>query len=194
MTAIAEQATSTLATSLPTTLLSAEAFWARYGHEKHVELVDGEVRYTEPVGGKHGAQMVYIGAELSNWTKKAGGAVGAESGFHLKRNPDTVRSPDVFYVRPEHLPTDGIPDAYWQQAPDLVVEIVSPSETASEVDEKVVQYLEAGVALVWLVYPKTRRVVIYEPGDVIHILSHDAVLTHDVVLPGFRCILSDIFG
>jgi Uma2 family endonuclease len=185
MTAIAEQ---------PTTLLSAEAFWARHGHEKHVELVDGEVHYTMPVGGKHGVYAVNIATELRIWAKKAGGAVGVESGFYLKRNPDTVRSPDVFYVRPEHLPAGGIPDAYWHQAPDLVVEIISPSETASEVDEKVMQYLEAGVALVWLVYPKTRRVVVYEPDDAIHILSHDAVLTHDTVLPDFRCSLSDLFG
>jgi Uma2 family endonuclease len=191
MTAIAEQPTTTL---LSTEYLSAEAFWARHGHEKHVELVDGEVHYTMPAGGKHGVYAIKIGSKLLSWSESTGGAVGVESGFYLKRNPDTVRSPDVFYVRPEHVPADGIPDAYWQQAPDLVVEIISPSETASEVDEKVMQYLEAGVALVWLVYPKTRRVVVYEPDDAIHIFSHDAVLTHDVVLPGFRCSLSDLFG
>ena len=79
-----------------------------------------------------------LGARLETWARSGpGGVVGVESGFVLLRDPDTVRGPDVFYVQAGRVPEGGIPEAFWEIAPDLAVEVVSPSESAEEVSEKV---------------------------------------------------------
>jgi Uma2 family endonuclease len=134
-----------------------------------------------------------VGARLQTWAESGpGGCVGVESGFILHRNPDTVRGPDVFYVRAERLPPTGIPEAFWELAPDLAVEIVSPGDSAEEVREKVRDYLAAGTRLVWVIYPRTEEVVVHTPDGLARTYGQDAVLEHFEVLPGFACPVAEL--
>lgn len=173
-------------------LTTAEAFWALPGDGRGRELVRGEVVVTMPPGGVHGSTA--LGALLRSWAKAGGhGAVGVEAGFILGRAPDIVRGPDIAFVATAHIPPAGIPAAFWEQAPDLAVAIVSPSETAEDVREKVRDFLAAGTPLVWVVYPRTREVLVRQPGGAIHALGADDSLADATVLPGLRCRVSEIF-
>jgi len=123
------------------------------------------------------------------------GYAGVESGFVLARKPDTVRAPDVYYVRADRMLSSGAPRNFWTTAPDLAVEIVSPSETADEVRDKVRDYLAAGTPLVWVVYPRSKEVLVHTPDGLARTVSgSDAVLEDVAVLPGFSCSVADLFG
>lgn len=113
-----------------------------------------------------------------------------DPGFLLQRSPDTVRGPDVAVMRSERkLSFDKWPEG----APELAVEIVSPSNSPGELHTKIGQYLEAGALLVWVVYPLKRTVVVYDSEGGVQILGEDSDLTGEPVLPGFRCAIRDLF-
>lgn len=132
---------------------------------------------------------------LRTWAKSGEhGHVGVEAGFKLSRNPDTVRAADVAYVRAEHMPSSGVPRNFWNIAPDLAVEVVSPGETADEVRGKVCDYLQAGTPLVWVIYPRSREVVVHTPDGLARAYSGDDRLEDAAVLPGFSCPVTDLFG
>jgi Uma2 family endonuclease len=121
-----------------------------------------------------------------------GGVFAAETGFRLRRNPDTVRAPDAAYVsasRLEQARVAGYPDL----APDLVVEVVSPDDLASEVQAKVDEWLRAGCQIVWVIYPMRRSATIYRQSGEARVLHEDDLLTAEPVLPGFACRLRDLF-
>ena len=120
--------------------------------------------------------------------------MGVESGFVLGRNPDTVRGPDVFYVRPARIPAGGIPEAFWEFAPDLAVEVVSPTETAEEIREKVRDYLAAGTPLVWVIYPRAQEIVVHTSDGIARTLGVADTLGAPDVLPGFSCVVSELFA
>ena len=175
--------------------LTAEEFWLLPGDARRRELVRGEVIETMPPGGLHGAVALRLGTRLETWTRSGpGGYVGVESGFFLSRSPDTVRGPDVSYVRAERIPDTGVPEAFWNLAPDLAVEVVSPGEGAEEVREKVRDYLAAGTGLVWVVYPRTREVVVHTPDGLSRAYGEGDALEGFDVLPGFACAVADLFG
>lgn len=175
-------------------VLTAEEFWALPGDGKRRELVRGEVVVSMPPGGVHGSIATNLSTFLLIWAKAGRhGVVSVESGFILDRNPDIVRGPDISFVRAERIPPSGVPEAFWAQAPDLAVEIISPSETADEVREKVRDFLAAGTPLVWVVYPRTREVLIHRPGGAIQALGVDDLLEDADLLPGFQCRVSEMF-
>jgi Uma2 family endonuclease len=176
-------------------LLTAEELWRLPDQGKRRALVRGEIRETIPPGARHGAIALALGTCLRLWAQSGpGGCVGVESGFILSRDPDTVRGPDIFYVRAERLSEAGIPEAYWETAPDLAVEIVSPSESTDEVREKVRDYLTAGTALVWVIYPRTQEVVVHTPDGLARTYSGSDVLEPGTILPGFRCPVAELFA
>lgn len=118
----------------------------------------------------------------------------AETGFVLFRDPvegDTVRAPDVSFVRADRLPKQ-IPDGFFELAPDLAVEVVAPNDKASDIDETIEDYLRAGVRLIWFVYPKSRSVHVYTQTTVER-LNSDETLDGRDVLPGFRLSIGDMF-
>ena len=102
------------------------------------ELVEGVLIEMSPAGRTHGRTAMRVGAILFNFVhqRDRGEVFAAETGFILSTNPDTVRAPDAAFVAAERLPTGDLPDGYLQLAPDLVVEVVSPSDTASELQSK----------------------------------------------------------
>jgi Uma2 family endonuclease len=175
-------------------LLTAEDFWLLPSSEMRRSLVRGEVVEEMPVGGEHGGLAVRIVRYLDRWAEEQdAGWVGVETGFILARDPDLVRAPDVSFVRKERLPAAGAPKTYWELAPDLAVEIISPTETATEVRDKVADYLAAGTSLVLVVYPARRELVAHTPDDLARTYHADDTLTAPDVLPGFVRPVADFF-
>ncbi len=176
-------------------LLTAEEFWLLPEGEGKRELVRGEVVEWMPVGGVHSDVAMEIGMRLRQWAKAdRRGFVGGEAGYVLGRNPDVLRAADMGFVARERIPETGIPEKFWELAPDLAVEVVSPSETAEEVWEKVNDYLAAGTPAVWVIYPKTQQVAVFAPDGSSHTLNKNDNLEDSKVLPGFSCKVSDLFG
>jgi Uma2 family endonuclease len=175
-------------------LLTAEEFEKLPEAFTRRELVRGKVVEHMPPGGEYGPLAGDIYMLIKLWLKREGlnGYVAVESGYSLFQNPDTVRGPDVSYVRAERIPSEGIPKGYWKLAPDLAVEVVSPSETGQSVRDKVNDFLAAGTSLVWVVYPSTREVVAHTADGLARTFTAKDVLEFDL-LPGFRCAVAELF-
>ena len=157
------------------------------------ELVKGELRRTSPAGGEHGAVIWNLSGLLAPHVKVIGQGFGAETGFKIASDPDTVRAADIAFVRRERIPEGGIPKNFWEIAPDLVVEVISPGDTYSEVEEKVEDWLNAGVRAVWVIDSKRRCVTVYRSLTDVTRLSEGEELDGGDVVPGFRCKVSEIF-
>jgi Uma2 family endonuclease len=159
-----------------------------------LELVRGEVVREPPTGFEHGDIAFGIGLLLRTFVDEnaLGKVVGTETGFVLSDEPPTVRAPDVAFVREDRLGFD--PRRFAPLAPDLAVEILSPSNTMSEIHEKVLDYVAAGTSLVWVVDPRSHTVTVYRSRDAIRMLTADDELDGADVLPGFRCKVSALFG
>ncbi|MBM3941783.1 MAG: Uma2 family endonuclease [SAR202 cluster bacterium] len=149
-------------TTQKTKLLTAEEFFQLYSSkEGHFELVKGEVVEMPPPGWNHGGVASNISSELRFFVRRHDlGRVVVETGFRLMSQPDNVRGPDAAFVVTERVPEPGF-SGYFQGPPDLAVEVVSPNDTASALDEQVQEYLRSGAQRVWVVYPATRTVVVY---------------------------------
>lgn len=162
---------------------------------KRYELVRGELREMAPAGARHRRAAMRLGSLLDQHTaaEMLGIVLAAETGFRISRNPDTVRAPDVSFVSREHVPPGGLLEGYWDLAPDLAVQVVSPSDTAAGIQSKVQMWLETGVLLVWVVYPDTRSVVAYESLKEISTFTIEDGLSGGSVMPGFECKVSEIF-
>jgi Uma2 family endonuclease len=159
------------------------------------ELIAGELKKMSPSGWRHSSIAGQLHTRLGQHVEQhdLGRVFGAEPGFILARDPDTVRAPDIAFVRREHLPAAPPEDAFWPGAPDLAVEVVSPGDTLREVDEKVEAWLAAGAAMVWVVNPKWRSVTVYRSATDIKVLTEKDQLDGQDVVPGFRCPVSEIF-
>jgi len=119
------------------------------------------------------------------------GEVFGEAGFVLARDPDTVRGPDIAFVRNERLV--GIDDSrFFEGAPDLAVEILSPSNRPYQVRAKVADYLQAGCRRVWVVDPERRRVTTYRSILAPFVVEPGGELDGDDVLPGLRIKVASI--
>jgi Uma2 family endonuclease len=159
------------------------------------ELVEGELKTMSPAGSLHGRIMLRLGGKLEHFvrTHALGETFGAETGFVLHRSPDTVRAPDVAFVARAHVPATGVPIGYFPVAPDLAVEVVSPSDTAAEVQQKVDDYFKAGSQQVWVVYPDQRSVAVYRSAGEMRYFAAEDVLDGGPLLPGFTSPVAEIF-
>jgi len=160
------------------------------------ELVEGELRRMSPAGDEHGLVGMELAIPLGSHVKKNG--LGklylAETGFLIKTNPDTVRAPDIAFVRMERIKESPAVRGYRIGAPDLTVEVISPGDTVSEVEEKVAEWLEAGARMVWVVSPKLRTVTVYRSLTDIVTLTMKDKLDGGEVVPGFQIDVAEIFG
>src|SRR5438552_10306313 len=142
-------------------LITAEEF-GKLPNSEHLELVRGEVVKTMPPGKEHGAIAAAIATVLRLWAKEGvGGQVGVRSGFILARDPDTILGPDVCYISRARIQSDDVSSAFWTIAPDLAVEVISPSDKEVELRAKLHEYSAADTSLIWIVYPNTRQVVVH---------------------------------
>ncbi len=148
-----------------------------------------------PTGFDHGRFALRVGAALDNFAtpRGLGVVVSAEAGFRIGHNPDTVRAPDVGFVRSERIPAGGV-QGFFEGPPDIAVEVVSPNDRASEVTAKARDWMLAGCSLVWVVDPQTRTVAVYRSPSEIVVLSSADTLTGDDVLPDFSIPVAGIFA
>ncbi len=178
-----------------TTRVTAEQLLRMPDDGSRYELVAGELKKMTPASWRHGA----IAGRLHGWLARhveeheLGTIFTAETGFLLARDPDTVRAPDVAFIHKEHFPAAPPEEAFWPGAPDLAVEVLSPYDTLGEIDEKVKAWLDAGAAMVWVVNPRWRNVVVYRSATDIKTLTDRDELTGEETVPGFRCRVGDLF-
>lgn len=159
------------------------------------EIDEGELIIMAPPGFEHGEIAVNVGAVLRAFVREHRlGTVVAESGFRLRRNPDTLRGPDIAVVGRERLAQ--IPDRrrYSDVPPDIVVQIVSPSEPGPTLARKVGQYLRAGVRAVWVIDPEQGTWTRHASAPPIQQRHGDDALIEEPVLPGFCCRLGELLG
>jgi Uma2 family endonuclease len=116
-----------------------------------------------------------------------------DTGFFFNRDPQVVLFPDVAFVRIERLPPPVERVGFLDVIPDLVVEIISPSERPAAIKDKIDFHLERGVQLVWVVYPSRGVVVVHRPGQGARTLAAGDELTAEELLPGFRLPVADVF-
>ena len=177
-------------------LMTAEELLYANVPNKRTELVRGRFIVHEPPGGRHG----YVAANLAFRLKQHSDLTGAgavfvgDVGFTLHRDPDTVRGPDVAFVRTDRLPPGPIPNTYLELAPDLVVEVLSPGDRPGEVLAKVADWLDAGARLVWVIDPERRHARVYRADGTESLLDETGQLVGEDVLPDFTCTLASIFG
>src|SRR5438552_2431016 len=178
---------------MTTPLMTAEELLQTNIPNKCTELVRGRLIVREPPGGRHGLVAMTLAIRLGNYVERmeAGKLFAAETGFTLFRGPDTVRAPDIAFVRRERLP-DPIPIGFPELAPDLVVEVLSPSDRAGEILAKVADWLSAGTSLVWVVDPERRLARVYRHDGSETIVPSDGPLDGEHVVPGFSCPLGSI--
>jgi Uma2 family endonuclease len=148
-----------------------------------------------PSGWRHGEVADNVAFVLGSFIRAhgLGRGFGAETGFLLKRNPDTVRAPDFAFIAKEHLPKTKPKEAFWPGAPDLAVEVLSPGDTTGEVDEKIEEWLTAGCAAVWVVDPKLQTMTIYQSMTNVVVKTAGETLQGDPVVPGFSCAVDEFF-
>ncbi len=175
-----------------TRLLTAEEFFRMPGSDKWTELVRGEVRRFMPPGLDHGIVQGNVYLFVGPYAREHGGAAMVETGFILQGNPDTVRGPDVSYLRPERVPQEHT-ERFFPGAPDLAVEVVSPSDSAQDVEAKVQEYLAAGSRLVLVAHPMTQTLTAYRPDGSAQVLRPGDILDGGDVMPGFRLPVSEVF-
>jgi Uma2 family endonuclease len=178
------------------TLLTADEFFRLYsGKDGYYELVRGEVIELAPPNWEHGEVALSIGSALRIFVRQRGlGTVVVESGYRLESQPDTVRGPDVSFVSRDRVPAGGPVRTFFPGVPDLAVEVVSPSDTAAEIEAKVHDYLRTGVRRVWVAYPNTRRVAVHFPDGSARWYSEDEAIEDPDLLLGFSLSLREIFG
>jgi Uma2 family endonuclease len=175
--------------------MTVEEFLACSVPEGKAELVRGELRVTPPPGAPHGTAATNLVVMVANHVRAhaLGRAFGDSFGYELVRLPRTVRVPDGSFVRAERLPSEGIGPGLVKFAPDLAIEVLSPSETASELEEKLDDYLASGTPLIWVVDPVRRTVMIVAADAPVRWLREEDTLGGGTVIPGFACRVSDIF-
>jgi Uma2 family endonuclease len=176
--------------------LTAEELYLLADDGQRYELVRGELICMAATGGQHGIVASRLDYRLRAFVEShaLGEVCAAETGFRLSQNPDTVRAPDVSFIARERLPTQGAPEGYWPFAPDLAVEVISPSDRFDDVLTKVQEYLRAGTRLVWVFHPRTKTVTIYRANGDVQLLQEQEGLSGEEVLPGFHCQIREFFG
>ncbi|MFN0094381.1 MAG: Uma2 family endonuclease [Dehalococcoidia bacterium] len=168
--------------------------WPDLPERNGYEMVDGQwVRM--PMGNQSLQASFNVIYHLRRAAEEVGGHVLTnESSIQVwPGSPNTYRKPDGMYFMAGRLPGPPVPDGHIHVAPDIVVEGISKSEKGVDILEKVTSYLDAGVRLVWLLYPQTRIVMVYRPGRSVSMLGPSDTLTGEDVAPGFAISIDSVF-
>lgn len=160
------------------------------------ELVAGALRRMSPSGYRHGTVVARVTARLAPFVEEhgLGETCGAETGFLLRRNPDTVRAPDAAFISTATLSGLTSPVAgFFPGAPDLAVEVSSPSDREGDLAGKITAWLDARCRAVLLIDPERERAAVYRPGNPMASFLRDDVVELPDVLPGWVLVLAEIF-
>lgn len=160
--------------------------------EKVYELVDGKKEAKEMGSSRHGGVGTRLIIRLGGYVEAHGlGAVyGPDTTFQISRNE---RMPDVSFLSAARIPSEGETDEKWPLAPDLAVEVISPSETWLKVNRKLRDYFAAGVQQIWLLSPELREVHVYDSPKAITVLTEEDEVVNETLLPGFRLRIGELF-
>jgi Uma2 family endonuclease len=174
--------------------MTADALSSLPSADARYELVRGSLRVSEPVEWAHGDVVSELLVPLKRHVRAHGlGGVVVEVGFVLHRDPDTVRAPDVAFLRRDRVPSADAARRFVDGPPDVAAEVLSPNDRAWEVHEKVDDYLAAGTRLVWVVDPHNRRVEVHTSDDIVRVLRAGDALDGGDVIPGFSLPLAELF-
>lgn len=178
-----------------TQLMTADALLRLPDDGFRYELVQGELRRMSPAGHRHGRLVLNITTPLDTYVRAhdLGAVYAAETGFQLATDPDTIRAADVAFISQERVDAVGDTDGYWPGAPDVAVEVVSPNDLYTEIEEKVIDWLDAGTRMVVIVNPRKRLVTVYRSRNEISILTEAGILDGADVIAGWQMAVSDIF-
>jgi Uma2 family endonuclease len=159
------------------------------------ELMQGELHAMSPTGDNHGIVTMALGIRLGSFVlqHKLGAVFAAETGFHLEHDPDTVLAPDIAFVERERVAATGLSGGFWQGAPDLAVEVISPGDRAAKVAAKTQTWLAQGARQVWIVDPAKRTIAIHHRDGQVAVLSETDILSGGDLVPGFACRVGEIF-
>ena len=175
-------------------LLTADEFAALPRNGLRLELIRGEIVAMAPAFDDHGETAMSLSILLGQYvrTNKLGRMYAAETGFLIAENPDTVRAPDMAYIATDRMPPKG-PPGWVRVMPDLVAEVVSSGDRPAEISEKVQMWLDAGVKLVWVLYPTRQVIEVYQPNQAPVTLTGGAMVDGGSVVPGFSVPVAHIF-
>lgn len=159
------------------------------------ELIDGQL-----VERKMGAKSAAVNARLLNRlgsrvdADQLGVVFSSEVGYQIfPDRPNRVRFADGSFIARGRLPEGHLPDGHLRIVPDMMLEGVSPNDLAYEVEEKIDEYLQVGLPLLWVIYPDTRTVYVYRQNGSVRRLKGADELTGEDVIPGFSCRVEDLF-
>jgi len=156
------------------------------------ELVRGELRRVVPPGAEHSGIAAILVEFLGPYVRKHHmGKMYVELGCQLAH--DTVRAPDVAFIRRERVEAAGDVKGYWQGPPDLAVEVISPNDTYEDVEDKVWEWIDAGTQMVMVVNSRKRRVTIYRSRTDIRVLTENDMIEGGEVIPGWTLPVRDLF-
>lgn len=187
--------------------MSAEDLLRAPDYKFGYELVEGRLVRMPPSAGGHGKASLKLGALLLAFVEahELGHVLGAETGFIISRadEPDTLLAPDIAFVRADRAPAEDSAEwnTFWRVVPDLVVEVVSPSQYGPEMAEKARRWIGAGTRAVWIVWPERRQVDVYTAAagpdgenPAVTRLTEGGMLDGGDVLPGFGVPVASIFS
>lgn len=182
----------------PTKLMTADEFWAfvhrSENQDKAYELVRGEVVEMTKPGKRHGFVCVNVGVVLHNYARqrKRGYVCSNDTGVVVDRDPDSVRGPDLLFFE-DATNYEQIDRKWGDTPPRLVVEVLSPTDSISGMNERIAEQLRNGTPMVWLVDPEDHKVTVYRRGHPFYVLKETEDLTGEDVLPDFRCQVAEFF-
>ena len=176
-------------------LLTADDLLRLHSEGVRGELIRGVLHETVSNGLEHGEVVMNLGSAFHGFVRprRLGRVVGSDAGIQLERDPDTVREPDIAFISADRLPMDVRVTGYSQVVPDLVVEVMSPSDRPVAVNDKAQMWLRYGVRLALIVNPETRTIVALPADGPARTFREDDTLDCGEVLPEFTCAVRDIF-
>jgi Uma2 family endonuclease len=177
-------------------LITAEELWRMPNDGFRHELIKGELTTMAPAGSLHGMVALRIASALFTYVEanRLGATFAAETGFKLASNPDTVRAPDAAFVSQERFEPVGSTERFWPGAPDLAVEVISPTDSYVDVQDKVFEWLEAGTRMVIVADPRKRLVTMYRSLSDIKVLTERDILDGGDVVSGWTLPVAKVFG
>lgn len=180
--------------SPPDTHLITGADLLEQGDCGSCELIEGRMVPMNPPGAEHGRIELLLGWHLLNFVniQQHAWVLGGETGLYIQRNPDTVRGMDIAVISKQRLPTKP-GTGYLEVAPELVVEIVSPSDRWLEIENKIRDYFRAGVDQVWVVQPQQQILYVYRSPGKRHLVEREETLQGEGILKGFSLAVATLF-
>jgi Uma2 family endonuclease len=177
-------------------LLTAEEFGELPDDGKFYELVNGRLVEVPPSFSASSLVAMTLGSIVAMFVRqhRLGICLGEGGGVQTTRRPDSVRAPDFSFISTAHVPPGGVPRRGYLPSPDLAVEVMSESDRFSDLIRKIEEYFAAGTRLAWLIIPRERSALVFHPGQPPLVLTGDAALDGEDLLPGLPLPLSDLWA